>query len=177
MTFYGTIERVEVRDAVVILRCVRAFYHTDGLMADDVWLWTVSGATPTSSVQSLLGRSICGFEVDQSGLKIWLDEGDESATIAGSAVVKLEEPRSAGDLEGVIKELSLRIQQHEHDHHTLTRKIRDVATSIYQNIDRLERRSAFEAQRGSESLNRFSREIEDLKAIVRRLEERDQAPR
>lgn len=177
MTFYGTIERVEVRDAIITLRCVRAFYHTDGLMTDDVWLWTVSGATPTSTAQSLLGRSICGFEVDQSGLKIWLDEGDESASIAGSAVVKLEEPRSASDLVGVIKELSLRIQQHEHDHHTLTRKIQDVATYIYQNIDRLERRAAFENQRGAESLNKFSREIEDLRSIVRRLEERDQASR
>lgn len=174
MTFYGTIEKVEVNGSAVVLRCVREFYHADGLLPDDVWLWTVSDAAPATNAQALVGCSICGFEVEDRGLKVWLDEGDESAVVEGSPITKVEEARSRADLERVIGDLSHRIQRDEREYLALTKKIREIAATIYQKVDRLERRAAFEAQRRSESPKEFSREIEDLLDIVRRLEEPNQ---
>lgn len=174
MTFYGTVERVEVTGKMVMVRCVREYRHADGLMADDVWLWTIADAVDIASAQALLGRSVCGFEAEQRGLKVWLDEGDESVAVNGSSVAKAEEARSSADLEHVVCALSRRIQEDEREYLALTKKIREIATSIYQKIDRLERRAAFEAERRRESPKEFAREIEDLLGIIRRLEEPNQ---
>lgn len=171
LAFYGTIEKVEVTGATVALRCVREFNHGDGLLADDVWLWSISDAVQVAEAQLLLGRSVPGFESGEKSLRVWLDEGDESVTITGSRIDKTESPRSPGDMERVIGELSKRILRDESEHLALTKSIREVATSIYQQIDRLERRAEFEKQRRPESSDAFTREIDDLGAILKRLED------
>jgi hypothetical protein len=171
LTFYGEIEEVEVTGSTVALRCVRGFNHSDGLLADDVWLWSVTDAVQIADARSLVGRSVPGFEVGEQSLRVWLDEGDESLTITGSRVEKTEGPRNGSDMVRVIKDLSKRIQRDESEHLALTKSIREVATSIYQQIDRLERRAEFEKQRRPETLNAFTREIEDLGAILKRLED------
>jgi hypothetical protein len=171
LTFYGTIEKVEVTGSTVALRCVRVFYHADGLLGDDVWIWSICDAAQVAEARLLLGRSVPGFESGEKSLRVWLDEGDESVTITGSRIDKTEGPRSPAEMEQVIGELSKRILRDESEHLALTKSIREVATSIYQQIDRLERRAEFEKQRRPESSNAFTREIEDLGAILKRLEE------
>ena len=39
--FYGTIQKVEGFADRLVIRCVREFFHGDGLLGDDVWIWEI----------------------------------------------------------------------------------------------------------------------------------------
>jgi hypothetical protein len=179
---YGTIQKIEASGDRLVIRCVRDFFHGDGLMLDDVWIWEIERHEDEKSemLQSIVGRPIVHFEVSGSGdrqsLCIALDEGHETISLTGKRVGKKEEPRSGADLENVVTQLSQRIFQDEAHYLALSQKLTSVATFVEQKIDRLQRRAEFELQRGSEKKEGFGREIEDLQGILKKLQEPNQAP-
>lgn len=182
VTFYGTIQKIDALEGRLVVRCVREFFHGDGLMVDDVWIWEIESPERAKAtlLQTMVGRSVSGFEINESKedptLRIWLDEGDESLSVAGKRIGKKEEARDECDLVDVISQLSKRIFRDEAEYLSLSRKLSSIATSVEQKIDRIRRRAEFQQQRGSEVSDAFSREIEDLQAILSRLKEPNQAP-
>ena len=178
--FYGIIQKVEGSNDRLIIRCVRDFFHGDGLMSDDVWLWEIEHPEEEKSalLRSMIGRDVVGFEVNESegrqSLSIWLDEGDETISISGKRIGKREEQRDKSDLEEVVAHLSLRVSRDEAEYLALNRKLAAVATFAEQMIDRIKRRAEFEQQRESGKAEGFSREIEDIQSILKKLREPDQ---
>jgi hypothetical protein len=178
--FYGTIKKVEASGDRLVIRCVRDFFHGDGLMLDDVWIWEIERPDKKSEMlQSMVGRAIIHFEVSGSGdrqsLRIALDEGHEEISLTGKRVGKKEEPRSGADLEDVVTQLCQRIFRDEAHYLALNQKLMSVGTFVEQKIDRLQRRAEFELQRGSEKTEGFGREIEDLQGILKKLKEPNQS--
>ena len=171
LSFYGAIEKVDVTGSVVSLRCVREFYHADGLMGDDVWTWFISDLEEPTQATLLVNRHVCGFEVTEGSVRVWLDEGDDSVSLSGSRVWKKEEARGPADLERVIALLSKRVLHQETEYLVLSRKMNAISVSVRQRIDRLQRRAEFEKQRRNQASSDFAREIEDLNGILRRIED------
>jgi hypothetical protein len=92
--FYGTIHKVEAIANRLIIRCVREFFHGDGLMADDVWIWEIEKPEEGKSamLRSMIGRAVVYFEASESregqSLLISLDEGHETISVTGKCVGK-----------------------------------------------------------------------------------------
>lgn len=178
--FYGTIQKVEAFTDRLVIRCVRDFFHGDGLMNNDVWIWEIERPEQEKSamLRSMIGRPIAYFQVTESkegqSLLVSLDESSEAISVSGKCVRKKEESRDVRDLEDVVVQLSRRVQRDESDYLALSRKLTAIATFVEQKIDRAQRRAGFEQQRGSGKAEGFSREIEDLQTILRKLKEPDQ---
>lgn len=176
--FYGTLQKVEVTADLLSIRCVREFFHSDGLMADDVWTWLIKNpeAGKGERLQLLEGKTVDSFEIREgvSGqvLRMSVDEETEPFSVAGTAVEKSEEPRDTCDLKDVIAQLCKQIERGEAGYLALNRKISGVTTFVEQKIDRIQRRAEFEQQRVSGKSDGLSREIEDLQTILRKLKER-----
>lgn len=176
-TFYGTLQKVEVSPDRLLVRCVREFFYSDGLLADDVWIWEIDGADAAkiTLLQAMVGHVIAGFEIDEGKevqlLRIWFDESDEPVSIGGKRIGKREEPRGERDLEELVSRLAQSIFRLEAESSRLYEKLSKIATTVEQNIDRISRRATFQQKRAPEMPNNFQREIEDLQTILRRLKE------
>lgn len=180
--FYGIIQKVESDGDRLIVRCVRSFFHPDGLMGDDVWTWEIERPEEDkiAVVKAMVGREVQYFEVGKTEQGQWLrisvDDDGEAISISGKHVGKKEGPRDERDLKEVVAQLSRRISCDEADHLALSRKLAAVATFVDQKIDRVQKRAAFEKQRESGKTEGFNREIEDLQGILRKLKEPSEAP-
>ncbi len=175
--FYGTIQTVEAEGEHLAIRCVREFFHADGLMHDDVWIWEIERPEKekVALLRSMTGRAVDYFEVAdvESGqsLRISVDDERDAVVISGKCVRRREEPRNKHDIENVVAQMSQRIARDESDYLALSQRLTAIATFVEQKIDRIQRRAAFAQQRDSQKAGSFGREIEDLQGILRKLKE------
>lgn len=173
--FYGTIRNVDALADKLVIRCVREYFHGDGLMKDDVWIWEIEHPEQVKAtvLRSIIGRSINYFEVNNSdggqSLLISLDEGNEIISVIGKLVRKMEESRNGHELVDVVVQLSQQFRRDEADYAALSRKLSDVAVFVEQTIGRIQQRAEFEKERGSAKGEAFNREIEDLQTLLRKL--------
>src|SRR5450432_644420 len=176
--FYGTLRNVEALADKLVIRCVREYFHGEGLMKDDVWIWEIEHPEQANiaALRSLIGRSVNSFEVTNSDesqfLLISLDEGHETISIIGKLVRKTEESRNGHELIDVVIQLSQQFRRAEADYSALSHKLSDVVVFVEQTIGRIQLRAEFEKERGSHKVEAFKREIEDLQIMLRKLKER-----
>jgi len=178
-SFYGVIERVDLSDGKLGIRCVRNFFHGDGLMADDVWVWDIEGAEKQSveDLNSLIGHTVC-FDLKETkeGLPVLTvldDDGVKSVSVAAKSIRKTTSARDQRDLVAVVEDLSRQFRQAESLHLSLGIKISAVVGFVEEKIERAKRRVEFEVQRGSNKPDGLIREIEDLQTILKKLKESD----
>jgi hypothetical protein len=173
--FYGTIRQVDGEVDLVAIKCVRSYFFPDGLLSDDVWVWTVSRpeASAIERVRAAVGRAVDYFDVIESDSRslfiISLDDDGGEISVPCAGVVRKEEARSRADLEEVVIQLSQRLTQGEAEYLDLCRRLSSVATFVEQKIDRIQRRAAFLQERDVRRAEGLSRESEDLKTILRRI--------
>ena len=175
--FYGVIQSVGEEGDRLVIRCVREFFHGNGLMADDVWIWEVAGAEAGMAVkmQTLIGRTVDYFRIEAGtpgqALRISFEEGEENLVVAGRSVAKREEGRSAAELRDVVAQLVQRINRNEGEYAAFDRRLKAAEDFVVQRIGRLQRRAAAARHPGGPVAKSLAAEIEDLQTILARLNE------
>jgi hypothetical protein len=172
--FQGTIQKVDIIEDRLVLRCVREFFYQDGFKPDDILTWEIDRPVEMEIyVRLLTGKSVDYFEVKeemgQQTLLISHEVDYEPISIQGTCVRKREESYTKDDLISVISVLSRRLDQFESDSLALHRKLTSIESFIKEKIERIRRRVQFEAQRESGKAAVLDHEIEDLNTILTKL--------
>lgn len=168
------IQKVEASGGRLVVRCVRDYFYGDGLMADDVWIWEIEEPEEGKAelLRAMIGKQCYVYESNEGkSLLVAVEDTDEKVAVRGKHIGKKEEMRGPEDFKDLVAQLSREIGREVGNHGKLRQKLSAVATVVEHMIDNKQRRVEFVKEREPEKAKGLSREIEDLRAVLRKLRE------
>ncbi|MBL9203554.1 MAG: hypothetical protein JNN01_00610 [Opitutaceae bacterium] len=172
--FQGEIQRVDVADGRLELRCVREYFYPDGFVGDEVWIWLIERPAPESVevARKLCGRVVGDFVMTQDAglhrLVVTLDD-HQTCTLVGARIQKQEEPLTESDLWAVVAAVSDKTAGPPENDGILHRRASDVEAFLYAKIDHLRHQVEMEESRDSTRAGVLRWQVEDLETMLKTL--------